>query len=52
MFIYAKVGHSKFVEMHGDASEFYLSALVFYTRHRDNIMIYRTAYLHSDMCKC
>jgi hypothetical protein len=23
MFIFAKVGHSKFVEMHGDASDFY-----------------------------
>ena len=29
MFIYAKVGHSKFVEMHGDASDFYRSTLVF-----------------------
>ena len=26
MFIYAKVGHSKFVEVHGDASDFYQSA--------------------------
>jgi hypothetical protein len=31
MFIYAKVDHSKFVEMHEDASEFYLTALVFST---------------------
>jgi len=31
MFIFAKVGHSKFVEMHGDASDLYLSTLVFYT---------------------
>jgi hypothetical protein len=41
--IYAKVGHSKFVEMHGEASDFYRSA--FYTRHRVNITIYRTVYL-------
>ena len=40
MFIYAKVGHSKFVEMHGVASYFHRSALVFYTRHRVNITIY------------
>jgi hypothetical protein len=26
MFIYAKVGHSKFVEMNRDASDFYKSA--------------------------
>jgi hypothetical protein len=53
MFIYAKVGHSKFVEMHGDASDFYRSALVFYTPHWVNITIYRTVYLHTDkyMCK-
>ena len=50
MFIYAKVGHSKFVEMHGDASDFYRSALVFYTQHQVNITIYRTFYLHTDMC--
>jgi hypothetical protein len=24
MFIFEKVGHSKFVEMHGDTSDFYL----------------------------
>ena len=37
----------------GDASDFYRSALVFYTRHRVNITIYRTVYLHTDngMCK-
>ena len=52
MFIYAKVGHSNFIEMHGDASEFYRSALVFYTRHRVNITIYRTVYLHTDKCMC
>jgi hypothetical protein len=28
MFIYAKVGHSKFIEMHRDASDFYRSTLV------------------------
>jgi hypothetical protein len=39
MFIYAKVGHSKFVEMHRDASDFYRSALVFYTRHWVDIKI-------------
>jgi len=26
MFIFEKVGHSKFVEMHGDTSDFYRSA--------------------------
>jgi hypothetical protein len=38
--------------MHVDASEsdIYSSALVFYTRHRVNITIYRTVYLHTDMC--
>ena len=51
MLIYAKVGHSKFVEMHGDASDFYRSALVFYSRHRVNITIYRTVYLHTDRRK-
>jgi hypothetical protein len=34
MFVYAKVGQSKYVEMHRDTSEIYLSALVFYTLHR------------------
>jgi hypothetical protein len=42
--------NSKFVEMHVDASDIYPSALVFYTRHRVNITIYRTVYLHTDMC--
>jgi hypothetical protein len=51
MFIYAKVGHSKFVEMHRDSSDFYRSALVFYTRHQVNITIYPTVYLQTDMCK-
>ena len=51
MLIYAKVGHSKFVEMHRDASDFYRSALVFYTRHCVDITIYQTIYLHADMCK-
>jgi hypothetical protein len=36
--------------MHVDTSDIYPSALVFYTRHRVNIMIYRTVYLHTDMC--
>ena len=36
--------------MHVDASDIYPSALVFYTRHRVNITIYRTVYLHTDMC--
>jgi hypothetical protein len=49
MFIYMKVGHSKFVEMHGDAYDFCRSALVFYTQQiqhfmpdsiRDNVRIY------------
>ena len=51
MFIYAKVGHSKFIEMHGDTSDFYQTALVFYTRDQLNIAIYRTVYLDTDMCK-
>jgi hypothetical protein len=42
MFIYAKIGNSKFVEMHGNASD---------TWHRVNITIYRTVYLRTDMCK-
>ena len=50
MFIYAKIGNSKFVEMHAVASDIYSSALVFYTRHQVNITIYRTVYLHTDMC--
>jgi hypothetical protein len=33
------IGHSKFVEMHGDALDFYQSALVFYTEHQVNITI-------------
>jgi hypothetical protein len=49
--MHAKVGNSKFVEMHGDASDFYQFTLVFYTRHQVNITIYRTVYLHIDMCK-
>ena len=36
--------------MHVDASDIYPSALVFYTRHRVHITIYRTVYLHTDMC--
>ena len=36
--------------MHVDASDIYPSALVFYTRHRVNITIYPTVYLHTDMC--
>ena len=51
MFIYTNIGNSKFVEMHGDASDIYPPALVFYTRHRVNITIYRTVYLHPDMSK-
>jgi hypothetical protein len=42
--------NAKFVEMHVDASDIYPSASVFYTRHRVNITIYRTVYLHTDMC--
>ena len=42
--------NSKFVEMHVDASDIYPSVLVFYTRHRVNITIYQTVYLHTDMC--
>ena len=44
MFIYTNIGNSKFVEMHGDASDIYPPTLVFYTRHRVNITIYRTVY--------
>jgi hypothetical protein len=51
MFIFAKVGHSKFVEMQLDPPDFYPSTLVFYTRHWVNIMNYRTVYLYTDMCK-
>ena len=51
MFIYAKIGNSKFVEMHRTLTDLYPSALVFYTRRRVNITIYRTVYLHPDMCK-
>ena len=36
--------------MHVDASDIYPSVLVFYTRHRVNITIYQTVYLHTDMC--
>jgi hypothetical protein len=42
--------HFKFVEMHVDTSDIYTSALVFYTRHQVNIMIYHTVYLQTDMC--
>jgi hypothetical protein len=51
IYMYEETGNSKFVEMHGVASDIYPSALVFYTRHRVNIKIYRTVYLHPDMCK-
>ena len=47
-FIYAKIGNSKFVEMHRDASDFYRSSLVFYTRHQVNVTIYQTVFLHTD----
>ena len=40
MFIYSKIGNSKFVEMHGTLPDIYPSALVFYTRDRVNITIY------------
>ena len=36
--------------MHVDTSDIYPSALVFYTQQRVNITIYRTVYLHTDMC--
>jgi len=49
MFIYAKIGNSKFVEMHGTLPDIYPSTLVFYTRHRVNITIYRTVYLQTLM---
>ena len=50
MFIYAKIGNSKFIEMHRMLPDIYPSALVFYTLHRVNITIYQTVYLHTDMC--
>ena len=43
MFIYAKIAIQ-------NSSDIYPSALVFYTRHQVNITIYRTVYLHTDMC--
>jgi hypothetical protein len=49
MFIYAKDGHSKFRWNARARTDFYRSALVFYTRHRVNITIYRTVYLHRQM---
>ena len=45
MFIYAKIGNSKFVEMH-----IYPSALIFYTGHQVNITVYRTVYLYIQTC--
>jgi hypothetical protein len=39
MYIYTNIGNSKFVEMHGDASDIYPPALVFYTLHQVNIYI-------------
>ena len=42
IFIYAKVGNSKFVEMHGTLSGIYPSSLVFYTQHRVNITVILT----------
>ena len=46
-----KIGNSKFVEMHWTLPDIYPAALVFYTRRQVNITIYRTVYLHPDMCK-
>jgi hypothetical protein len=37
----------KLTYLHGDASHFYPSTLIFYTQHRVNITIYRTVYLHA-----
>ena len=56
MFIHAKVGHSKFVEMHENASDFYRSAsksdwYFIYTRHPFKIVIYLSNCLHADTCK-
>jgi len=44
MFIYTKVDHSKIVEMHEDALDWYF----IYTRHRVKIMIFLSNYLHAD----
>ena len=49
MFIYAKIAIQNSLK-YVDASDIYPSALVFYTRHRVNITIYRTVYLRTDMC--
>ena len=46
MFIYVKIGNSKFIEMHRRLPDIYPSTLVFYTRHRVNIMIYGTVCIH------
>jgi hypothetical protein len=48
MFIYAKVGHSIFVEMHGDTSEFYRSASKSDWYFLFKIAIYLYNYLHAD----
>jgi hypothetical protein len=50
MFIYAKIGNSKFVEMHGMLLDIHPAALIFYTRHRVNITISPTVYLHTRFC--
>ena len=49
MILYAKIGNSKFFEMHGTLPDIYPSALVFYTLHRVNITIYQTVYLHPEV---
>jgi hypothetical protein len=53
MFIFTKVAHSKFVEMHGDTSDYYQSAsksdwYFFYLELRS---IYRTVYMPTDSAR-
>ena len=47
MFIYAKVGHLKFVWNAWERFRYYRTGLVFYTWHQVNITIYQTIYLLS-----
>jgi hypothetical protein len=39
MFIFEKVGHSKFVEMYGDTSDFFGSASIEFNKHGVDIFI-------------
>ena len=50
MFIFTKVAHSKFAEMHGDTSDFYQSASKSdqYFVFKIAIYLYRTVYMPTD----